>query len=655
MLLSPAKEIMSPALLSIPQRSILQGAQKYDQTVVIGPPGTGKSFTIAAVAAQYLYDGKSVLIAGKSEQTVQVIADKLLAMGLQEAIIQAGNRDFLSKIKQRLEDLIKGIKWNINDVYSINDLKLNTYAIQQLSSRLENQLIRERGERIFLFSIRSIKLLLQGKLKALPGESSIGEAVVELQNLIRSSLKIKSVILKKYCWYQQFGQINRYRRHFVRMLKALRARTGVQRESLFENTDLKVILKAFPIWLTTTVDVNRVLPLHKGLFDLVIIDEATQCDIATALPILQRGVKSMVVGDPRQLRHLSFLSETQQAQLRAAHHLSERSLEDMPDYRNKSLIDQAVENAPNQEGVIFLDEHYRSAPGIIRFSNEYFYSNALKIMTEKPSIEHQVNIQINLVDGKREVNGTNKKEAEAIVDWLETVQGTEQSVGILSPFREQVEYLRKLIESKIEVTKMSALRLLVDTPHGFQGEERDIVLISFCVDKDSPAGAFNFINRPDVFNVSITRARQLQLVYGSFDMNKLPAESLLRKYLESHLSPLKSNHEMPQLIPTDFQEVIQALAQKTKIKHWRTGFKIAGTTVDLAAEDENGNVFCIDLVGFPNSQLAQHFNLEKLLALMRTGSKFYLLAYRHWQFDRDRVLDEIAVWIVSATTAGMIN
>ena len=73
-------------------------------------------------------------------------------------------------------------------------------------------------------------------------------------------------------------------------------------------------------------------------FDLVIIDEATQCDIASSLPILQRGKAAVIVGDPKQLKHISFLSTKQQQYL-----IQENQLDKLPfqqlDYRNKSILD----------------------------------------------------------------------------------------------------------------------------------------------------------------------------------------------------------------------------------------------------------------------------------------------------------------------------
>jgi len=91
------------------------------------------------------------------------------------------------------------------------------------------------------------------------------------------------------------------------LLKALRARTGNRKESFFYEIDFQKLLQALPIWVANSTDINKVLPLQKELFDVVIIDEATQCDMASSIPLLQRAKCAVIVGDPKQLRHISFL------------------------------------------------------------------------------------------------------------------------------------------------------------------------------------------------------------------------------------------------------------------------------------------------------------------------------------------------------------
>ncbi len=119
------------------------------------------------------------------------------------------------------------------------------------------------------------------------------------------------------------------------------------------------------------------------MFDLVIVDEASQCDVASALPLLYRARRAIVCGDPKQLRHLSWLREDRQAALASQHGLT-ASQRSQWNYRTHSLLDVVNGALPSQDDVVLLDEHYRSLPQIIEFSNRRFYGQALRIMTKRP-------------------------------------------------------------------------------------------------------------------------------------------------------------------------------------------------------------------------------------------------------------------------------
>ena len=172
-----------------------------------------------------------------------------------------------------------------------------------------------------------------------------------------------------------------------------------------------------------------------------------RCDLASVLPILQRAKRVVIAGDPAQLRHVSFLATRQQAGFAEAYGLSDQQIEDY-NFRANSLLDLATEKIQSHGQVAFLDEHFRSRPEIIQFSNQEFYRGKLRIMTGNHRCPHQVErsvpIEINRVtDGKRLGSGVNQREARRLLDdlvktvtRLEEEQGGEApiSIGILSPF-----------------------------------------------------------------------------------------------------------------------------------------------------------------------------------------------------------------------------
>lgn len=144
--------------------------------------------------------------------------------------------------------------------------------------------------------------------------------------------------------------------------------------ALFEDIAPALLLAAFPIWVVTLDKLHRMLPLRAGLFDVMVMDEATQCDIASALPAFQRCKRAVVAGDARQLRHLSFLSIAAEAGLVSRAEVPAEQGEQWS-CRANSVLDLMGLQLVWQEAVIVLYEHFRSRPVLTRFSNQQFYDN----------------------------------------------------------------------------------------------------------------------------------------------------------------------------------------------------------------------------------------------------------------------------------------
>ena len=82
-----------------------------------------------------------------------------------------------------------------------------------------------------------------------------------------------------------------------------------------------VLKKYLPCWAITSLSTHGRIPLEPGFFDLLVIDEASQCDIASVIPLLYRAKRVVVIGDPNQLSHISSLSVNQDTQLLTKHGL----------------------------------------------------------------------------------------------------------------------------------------------------------------------------------------------------------------------------------------------------------------------------------------------------------------------------------------------
>lgn len=284
------------------------------------------------------------------------------------------------------------------------------------------------------------------------------------------------------------------------------------------------VTELFSGWAVTSLAARGRVPFEPGYFDLVVIDEASQCDIASALPLLYRARRSVIIGDSQQLRHISALGRPRDSELQHKHGLVETRLGWM--YSVSSLYDVAASVVP-LPNIINLRDHHRSHADIIEFSNRAFYEGRLRVATRYRHLKRPRNSDPGIlwqdIRGKvvRPSSGgaQNHREALAVLAALEDLlinRKYEGTVGVVTPFRAQAQLLQKLVEESTSLQSVRAKsELLVDTVHSFQGDERDVMLFSPVVSEDTPAGALAFLrSNGNLFNVAITRARGLLHVVG---------------------------------------------------------------------------------------------------------------------------------------------
>jgi len=276
-------------------------------------------------------------------------------------------------------------------------------------------------------------------------------------------------------------------------------------------------------WAVTSLSTRRRIPFEPSFFDLLVIDEASQCDIASALPLLFRARNIVVIGDPKQLRHISTLSKQQDTQLLTKHEL----VSDYArwSYSTKSLFDLAS-SLCRSEDIVNLRDHHRSHADIIEFSNSHFYEGRLRVATnyERLNFLKSGEPVVRWIDVKGKTirpstgGSVNNQEAVAVVDEIQrlVMQGYRGSIGVVSPFRAQTNKIRDLVFNHQYIgTRLADLDFLADTVHKFQGDERDIIIFSPAVSGGISDGSLGFLrSTPNLFNVAITRARAALIVVG---------------------------------------------------------------------------------------------------------------------------------------------
>jgi superfamily I DNA and/or RNA helicase/very-short-patch-repair endonuclease len=322
------------------------------------------------------------------------------------------------------------------------------------------------------------------------------------------------------------------------------ARLKKEQEKLFPK-----ISKLLPIWSITNLSVGGHVPFIPNTFDLLIIDESSQSDIASAIPLLYRSSNAVIIGDPQQLKHISSIRKSQDTRLMEKYNL----LEDDNfrfSYSIQSLY-HCARGIVSSDSVTLLNEHYRSHFSIIEFSNREWYDSHLDIRTNyanlffPPDSDGFNNRHLNWFDLKGHTtrpggrSALNKNEADRTLDLLNTLinyyNDKKPSIGIVTPFTAQAEYFKDQIIKNYEERFINDYFLITDTAHKFQGDERDIVIFSPVIsdtnENDSTLTGF-LRSTSNLFNVSITRARSMLYVVGDKSKCISSGISYLKSFIE---------------------------------------------------------------------------------------------------------------------------
>lgn len=305
------------------------------------------------------------------------------------------------------------------------------------------------------------------------------------------------------------------------------------------NPALKTTL---PVSAITSLSARRRLPFKEAVYDLLIIDEASQCDIASMIPLLMRAKRVAVIGDKQQLNHICILSKQTDLSL-----ILSNDIEPRWSYRSSSIYDLA-ESMTEPENIIQLRDHHRSFLDIIQFSNQEFYDNTLRIATDYSRLQSPNNgkpilgMQWMDVKGKTvrpDVGGAyNLQEIEGIVRILRRLAlelEFDGSIGVTTPFHLQAEMITKALERDSELRNYLELhnKILIDTVHKFQGDERDVIIFSPVVSNGTKSQSLMFLKSTgNLFNVAITRARALLVTVGDKQYCKKCGVSYLEHFAE---------------------------------------------------------------------------------------------------------------------------
>lgn len=508
--------------INLDQLLSINKAMQYPTAYIQGPPGTGKTNTIINTIVTAFFNERTVLFTSYNNHPINSVFEKLCSLKYMEKVIpfpvlRLGNTE---KVKEALiyirnlfeqADSIQVFQSTLNKRKDdrkerakqlTNLLKIYEEYID-LNERKDtiNRLIEFQDENATQAALFPFELDLQGRqLQQINDAISSRPKVTEEEAVNLLDRNEEEFLM--YLYYTSAKYIKKLKEEKYSKLREIVYSEDLEEASqafnkyLSDSDNVKGLLKVFPIIITTCISAHR-LGKSEILFDMVIIDEASQCNTAMSLVPILRGENLMLVGDPQQLNPVILLDDFTNRQLMTKYNVSEEY-----NYRTNSIykVFLACDSVSDE---ILLHNHYRCDPRIIGFNNKKYYNSQLKILANSETKEPLVFVDVD--NNKQDIKNTSIPEVRKIVEYIKA--NKDKNIGIITPFVNQ----KNLINEALKNEKLD--NFTCGTVHSFQGDEKDIVLFSTAIGPDTQSGTYEWIkaNR-ELLNVATSRARSKLIV-----------------------------------------------------------------------------------------------------------------------------------------------
>lgn len=511
--------------VNLDQLLVIHNGLKYPVLYVQGPPGSGKTNTILNTVVTAFFNNKTVLISSYNNHPVDEIYQKLSHLkykgdDIPFPIIRLGN-------SEKLKDAIKQIRllFKITSSMQVFDSSLNrkkTY--EEHKTKALSDLLRKYEEKLDLSERKEMIKTMLSSSSNLPFLANLqGEQLVNVNNTLKEIGEITDDDIKPLISHDRlelFKFLNFTSAKFIKRLsepkyeeltdiiftKDLNEAVRQLNQYLSNDENFQKFLKIFPVVATTNISAHR-LGEPKQYFDMVIMDEASQCNTAVALVPIIRGEQLLLVGDPQQLKPVILLDERNNLILKKRYNIT-----DEYDYRNKSVY-QTFLSADAVSDEVLLSYHYRCHPKIIGFNNKKYYNNKLNIRSsdnEKQPLEF---IECHSKDTT--LKNTSESEAREIVHYVKT--HPDKTIAVITPFVNQRNEIQE------ELNQSGITNVDCGTVHAFQGDEKQEIIFSLALTDKTHEKTYSWLkNNKELINVATSRAKERLVIIGDMEqLNRL--------------------------------------------------------------------------------------------------------------------------------------
>ena len=511
--------------INLDQLLAVHNGMKYSLTYVQGPPGTGKTNTIINTVITAFFNKRTVLFTSYNNHPIDSVREKLTSITyrgkkLPFPILQLGNKEKMKEALLYMKELYERVK----DI-PVYEKTLDKNRDERIARAKElSELLVKYDRKLELMERKdTIRHLLEyqscigGSVQRLPFEANLsGKQLEMVEEQIRRLgtisdedafrlLSDDTEELKKYLYYTSVGYVKKIDDRKNQGLKDIiytedeEKKFDAFRVYLSKKENLQRLLEIFPVIAVTCISACR-LATPEPHFDMVIMDEASQCNTAVGLVPVIRGKTLMLVGDPQQLNPVILLDEITNQKL-----IKKYDISDEYDYCRNSIYKTylACDSVSDE---ILLKNHYRCHKKIIDFNNKKYYNSKLQILSK--SKEETPLVYVDVTDAESDYKNTAPAEAEEIVRYA--LLNRDKTIGVITPFVNQKnEIERRLKEKGLE-------HVSCGTVHAFQGDEKDVVLFSTAITNGTHAGTYEWLkNNQELINVATSRAKEKLIVLSS--------------------------------------------------------------------------------------------------------------------------------------------
>ena len=538
------------------QYKAIRNALENQISVIQGPPGTGKTQTILNILANLLLDGRTMEIVSNNNSAVENVKEKLEAAGLDFLCAQLGRASNKKEFVENQTGIYPDMSsWKLenaeqvrNDAVTLSRELQKVYECQEKLaicseklSEYKRQAARfpkklETKRRWPAKTLEKYLLLVNSDMETKHRLSWRTRFKLRFHHLLVSndapdaiqSLLISTRIneLEEQC--RQLGDFvkdadrkNQHLRELSMLVlkNQLYEKYGTKKDRTVFSVDeiglkTKDFLQDYPIVLSTTFSAtSNINPAY--VFDYLIMDEASQVDIAAGALALGCARNAVVVGDLKQLPNVvDQHTEEVVSAIFAKYGIAEAYR-----YSTNSFLSSLCSLHPDIPQT-FLKEHYRCDPLIIGFCSKQFYNGEL-IPMKKGETEFAPIRVVRTVKGNHARGTVNLRQVDTITrEILPVLEERFSDIGIIAPYNGQVEALHNALEA-------SGRNYVAATVHKFQGREDDAIVLS-TVDNQIK----EFTDDPHLLNVAISRAKkQFTLVVSAGEQPDTNIQSLI-DYIE---------------------------------------------------------------------------------------------------------------------------